>query len=61
MLLHFYKCYYTSRISSLFLQGMWIGMIVGVGMQTLALIYITWRTKWDTEVKIIIAECLEYA
>ncbi|CBI31202.3 unnamed protein product, partial [Vitis vinifera] len=27
------------------LSGMWIGMLCGVGMQTLALTYITWRTN----------------
>ena len=32
-------------------------MLCGVGIQTLALICITWRTNWGAEVKIIIVEC----
>ncbi|RZC65024.1 hypothetical protein C5167_008716 [Papaver somniferum] len=31
-------------------QGMWIGMICGVAMQTLGLIYFTWKTDWDAQV-----------
>ena len=40
----------SSRISSLILQGMWIGMLCGVGAQTLVLMYMTWRTDWDDQV-----------
>ena len=32
-------------------------MLCGVGMQTLALTYIVWKTNWDAEVKIIVVEC----
>ncbi|XP_026399143.1 protein DETOXIFICATION 20-like isoform X1 [Papaver somniferum] len=32
-------------------QGIWIGMICGVAMQTLALIYFTWKTDWDAQVE----------
>ncbi|KAG8362819.1 hypothetical protein BUALT_BualtUnG0034200 [Buddleja alternifolia] len=31
-------------------KGIWIGMISGVVAQTLALIFMTWRTNWDNEV-----------
>ncbi|KAF3324929.1 putative MATE efflux family protein [Carex littledalei] len=34
------------------IQGMWIGQLAGVGLQTAILIYITWRTNWDYEVTI---------
>ncbi|MCL7021595.1 hypothetical protein MKW94_023784 [Papaver nudicaule] len=32
-------------------QGIWIGMICGVAMQTLALICFTWKTDWDAQVE----------
>ncbi|OMO69915.1 Multi antimicrobial extrusion protein [Corchorus capsularis] len=32
-------------------KGIWIGMIIGVVMQTIALGYITWKTDWDEQVK----------
>ncbi|KAI3989984.1 hypothetical protein MKX01_003687 [Papaver californicum] len=32
-------------------SGIWIGMICGVAMQTLALIYFTWKTDWDAQVE----------
>ncbi|KAI3987480.1 hypothetical protein MKX01_017178 [Papaver californicum] len=32
-------------------QGIWIGMICGVAMQTLSLIYFTWKTDWDAQVE----------
>ena len=37
---------YSTCISSLFLQGMWIGLLCGIGMQTL----MVWRTNWDEQV-----------
>ncbi|XP_026393255.1 protein DETOXIFICATION 24-like isoform X2 [Papaver somniferum] len=32
-------------------QGIWIGMICGVAMQTLALIYFTWKSDWGAQVE----------
>ncbi|EEF31432.1 multidrug resistance pump, putative [Ricinus communis] len=32
-------------------KGIWIGMIIGVVMQSLVLGYITWRTDWDEQVQ----------
>ena len=34
----------------IFFQGMWIGMLCGEGVQSLVLIYMTWRTDWDDQV-----------
>lgn len=31
-------------------KGIWIGMIVGTAIQTIVLIFITWRTDWDKQV-----------
>ncbi|XP_057834444.1 protein DETOXIFICATION 27 isoform X2 [Cryptomeria japonica] len=31
--------------------GIWLGMICGTGVQTLALMFITWRVDWDMEAK----------
>ncbi|KAL8268504.1 hypothetical protein R6Q59_002302 [Mikania micrantha] len=53
-------CYYVIGIplgallgylTPLEVKGLWIGMIVGVLTQTMTLLYITWRTDWDDEVK----------
>ncbi|OMO61305.1 Multi antimicrobial extrusion protein [Corchorus olitorius] len=33
-------------------KGIWIGMIIGVVMQTVTLGYLTWKTDWDEQVKI---------
>ncbi|KAF8398085.1 hypothetical protein HHK36_017011 [Tetracentron sinense] len=37
-------------VADLEIRGIWIGMICGVALQTLVLIYITWRTNWDEQV-----------
>ncbi|KAL8268505.1 hypothetical protein R6Q59_002303 [Mikania micrantha] len=53
-------CYYIIGIplgvllgylTSLQVKGIWIGMIGGILAQTIALVYMTWRTNWDDEVK----------
>ncbi|CAL9128687.1 protein DETOXIFICATION 21-like isoform X1 [Musa acuminata AAA Group] len=33
-------------------KGIWIGMLIGTCIQTIVLIYITWRTNWDQQVLI---------
>ncbi|XP_024988916.1 protein DETOXIFICATION 24-like [Cynara cardunculus var. scolymus] len=38
-------------LTPLEVKGIWIGMICGVLTQTLTLIYLTWRTNWDEQVK----------
>uniref|UniRef100_A0A7N0VN44 Uncharacterized protein n=1 Tax=Kalanchoe fedtschenkoi TaxID=63787 RepID=A0A7N0VN44_KALFE len=38
-------------LANLGIKGMWIGMLLGVAVQTLILGYITWRTDWDDQVK----------
>ncbi|KAJ0444243.1 putative multi antimicrobial extrusion protein [Helianthus annuus] len=37
--------------TTLGVKGIWIGMIGGVLVQTLALLFMTWRTNWDDQVK----------
>ena len=32
------------------LQGLWIGLLCGVLMQTIVLSFIIWRTNWNAEV-----------
>ncbi|KAL5732224.1 hypothetical protein ACHQM5_004871 [Ranunculus cassubicifolius] len=32
-------------------NGVWIGMTAGIAVQTLVLIYMTWRTDWDDQVE----------
>ncbi|KAI3511258.1 hypothetical protein L1887_18406 [Cichorium endivia] len=53
-------CYYIIGIplgallgylTDLQVKGIWIGMIGGIVTQTLALMYLTWRTDWDDQVK----------
>ncbi|XP_076950486.1 protein DETOXIFICATION 24-like [Bidens hawaiensis] len=53
-------CYYLIGIptgallgymTDLQVKGIWIGMIGGIVAQTLALMYLTWRTDWDDQVK----------
>ncbi|KAJ0837151.1 putative multi antimicrobial extrusion protein [Helianthus annuus] len=36
--------------TTLGVKGIWIGMIGGVLVQTLALLFMTWRTNWDDQV-----------
>ncbi|KAJ8461148.1 hypothetical protein OPV22_034074 [Ensete ventricosum] len=52
-------CYYLIGIPlgvvlgycfDLHVKGIWIGMLIGTCIQTLVLIYITWRTNWDQQV-----------
>lgn len=31
-------------------QGIWIGMNVGIAVQTLVMSYMAWRTDWDHQV-----------
>jgi len=38
-------------LTDLQVKGIWIGMIGGIVAQTLALMYLTWRTDWDDQVK----------
>ncbi|KAJ0682616.1 putative multi antimicrobial extrusion protein [Helianthus annuus] len=38
-------------LTSLEVKGIWIGMIGGVLTQTITLVYMTWRTDWDDQVK----------
>ncbi|KAJ6831596.1 protein DETOXIFICATION 21-like [Iris pallida] len=54
-------CYYIIGIPlgavlgyvlGLHVKGIWIGMLIGTGVQTLVLIYITKRTDWDKQVAI---------
>ncbi|KAL8268503.1 hypothetical protein R6Q59_002301 [Mikania micrantha] len=53
-------CYYLIGIplgallgylTTLEVKGIWIGMICGVLIQTIVLLYITWRTNWEDQVK----------
>ncbi|KAL4561429.1 hypothetical protein LXL04_033595 [Taraxacum kok-saghyz] len=53
-------CYYLIGIpmgallgylTDLQVKGIWIGMIGGIVTQTLALMYLTWSTDWDDQVK----------
>lgn len=37
-------------VANLEVKGIWIGLMCGVGTQTLGLIYLTWRTNWDDQV-----------
>ncbi|XP_043687913.1 protein DETOXIFICATION 21-like [Telopea speciosissima] len=38
-------------VAKLDVRGIWIGMICGVALQTLVLLWITWRTDWDAQVE----------
>ncbi|KAJ4972333.1 hypothetical protein NE237_005432 [Protea cynaroides] len=38
-------------VAKLDVKGIWIGMICGVALQTVMLIWITWRTDWDAQVE----------
>ncbi|KAM0048376.1 putative multi antimicrobial extrusion protein [Helianthus debilis subsp. tardiflorus] len=42
---------FLGYFTSLDVKGIWIGMIGGILSQTITLIYMTWRTNWDDEVK----------
>ncbi|CAK7341679.1 unnamed protein product [Dovyalis caffra] len=37
-------------VAHLQVTGLWIGLLSGVGVQTLLLSYLTWRTNWDEQV-----------
>ncbi|KAF9593427.1 hypothetical protein IFM89_022893 [Coptis chinensis] len=39
------------NFSSMNFQGIWIGMISGVAIQTLVLVFMTWRTDWESQVE----------
>ncbi|CAA2975088.1 DETOXIFICATION 24-like [Olea europaea subsp. europaea] len=39
-------------VAHLQVEGIWIGMNIGVFTQTLALSYMAWKTDWDVQVKI---------
>nr|DAD48348.1 TPA_asm: hypothetical protein HUJ06_018285 [Nelumbo nucifera] len=54
------SCYYVvgvpvgivlGYVAGLQVRGIWIGMICGVALQTLVLIFITWKTNWNDQVK----------
>ncbi|KAJ9563898.1 hypothetical protein OSB04_009058 [Centaurea solstitialis] len=38
-------------LTNLQVKGIWIGMICGVFAQTITLVYFTWKTDWDDQVK----------
>ncbi|GAV57459.1 MatE domain-containing protein [Cephalotus follicularis] len=38
-------------VAGLQVTGLWIGMLIGILLQTLILSYIVWRTDWDDQVK----------
>ncbi|PWA60618.1 Multi antimicrobial extrusion protein [Artemisia annua] len=40
-------------LTSLEVKGIWIGMIGGVLTQTITLVYMTWRTDWDVQIKLM--------
>ncbi|KAM3738547.1 hypothetical protein ACB098_09G138300 [Castanea mollissima] len=53
-------CYYVvgvpigillAYVADLEVQGLWIGLLCGVLMQTIVLSFIIWRTNWDDQVK----------
>ncbi|KAI4325585.1 hypothetical protein MLD38_030970 [Melastoma candidum] len=44
-------CVVLGYVAHLDVQGIWIGMITGVAIQTLALGTIIWRTNWDAQVE----------
>jgi Na+-driven multidrug efflux pump len=37
-------------LNTTFLQGIWIGMIIGTCLQTLILVFIVYKTNWNKEV-----------
>ncbi|KAJ4721380.1 Protein DETOXIFICATION [Melia azedarach] len=37
-------------VADLKVKGIWMGMVIGVVMQSLVLSYVTWKTDWDEEV-----------
>lgn len=37
-------------VSSLYVQGLWVGLLSGVVVQTLLLSYLTWRIDWEEQV-----------
>ena len=34
----------------IYVQGIWIGLMGGTFMQTVILVWVTWRTDWNKEV-----------
>ncbi|KAI3881594.1 hypothetical protein MKX03_017165 [Papaver bracteatum] len=34
------------------LEGLWIGILVGIGLQTVILLIMAWRTDWDNEIEL---------
>ncbi|KAF9588875.1 hypothetical protein IFM89_016838 [Coptis chinensis] len=53
-------CYYAigiplgillAYVAHLEVRGIWIGMISGVAIQTLVLVFMTWRTDWESQVE----------
>lgn len=53
-------CYYVigipfglllAYVAHLQVKGIWIGMTVGVAAQTLVLIYLTWKTDWNLQIR----------
>jgi hypothetical protein len=41
-------------LNTTFLQGIWIGMIIGTCLQTLILVYIVYKTNWNKEVSTLL-------
>ncbi|KAK1316545.1 Protein TRANSPARENT TESTA 12 [Acorus calamus] len=53
-------CYYVigvplgillGYLTNLQIKGIWMGMMCGIGAQTLVLLYLNWRTDWDAQVE----------
>ncbi|KAJ0013916.1 hypothetical protein Pint_20806 [Pistacia integerrima] len=37
-------------VANLGIKGLWVGLLAGVGLQTVILSYVVWRTDWDDQV-----------
>lgn len=44
--------YFAFRLD-LRLQGLWFGLMLGVGLQMLMLLFLTWRTNWTFQVRLL--------
>ncbi|PIN20915.1 putative membrane protein, predicted efflux pump [Handroanthus impetiginosus] len=56
-----FSCYYLigipigailGYVAKLEVQGIWIGMNIGIFTETIALLYMAWKTDWDEQVRI---------
>lgn len=41
---------HRKKIKLNWLQGVWGGMLCGIALQTLILLFVVWRTDWKSEV-----------